>query len=235
MINLIEHLIQNINYYILNNSFLAIIAAFLGGILTASNPCVLAMVPLMIGFIGGYDELKGVKKSFLFSTLFVIGLGITFTIMGLIAAIFGQLLGDVGKYWNYIIFAICLFMSLHLLGIISFDKSGRLAKLTTKVKVKGYIGALILGTIFGIVSTPCAVPILAVILTYIAKGGNTVFGSILLFFYAIGHSILIVIVGTSLGLAQSLISSSKFQFINKILKYIAAVLIFGVGIYFLIN
>lgn len=227
----IESFIQNIGGYISTNPAFAIAAAFLGGLLTASNPCVLAMVPLMLGFVGGYDELKGVKKSLIFSFLFVIGLGITFTVMGIIAASFGKLFGDVGRHWNYIILAICVLMALHLWGFIEF-KSGKLAGLTSKVTHKGWLGAVLLGALFGIVSAPCAVPVLAVILAYMAKGGSMAYGGLLLFAYAVGHSVLIVIAGTSFGAAQALLSSEKLAYANKIFKHVAAVLILGVGIYF---
>lgn len=227
----IESFIQNIGGYISTNPAFAVAAAFLGGLLTASNPCVLAMVPLMLGFVGGYDELKGVKKSLTFSFLFVIGLGVTFTAMGLFAAAFGKLFGDVGRHWNYIILAICILMALHLWGFIEF-KSGKLAGLTSKVTHKGWLGAVLLGALFGIVSAPCAVPVLAVILAYMAKGGSMAYGGILLFAYAVGHSVLIVIAGTSFGAAQALLSSEKLAYANKIFKHVAAVLILGVGVYF---
>jgi len=227
----LEGFIQNMGGYITTNPALAVFAAFLGGVMTASNPCVLAMVPLMLGFVGGYDELKGFKKSMAFSFLFVIGIGITFTAMGIFAAAFGKLFGGVGRHWNYIIFAICLVMALHLWGFIHFG-GGRLGALTSKVTCKGSLGAIVLGMLFGIVSAPCAVPVLALILAYMAKGGSMAYGGILLFAYAVGHSVLIVIAGTSFGAAQGLLASQKLAYANKVLKHIAAVLILAVGIYF---
>jgi len=227
-----EVFMQNMGGYITTNPVLAVLAAFAGGVMTASNPCVLAMVPLMLGFVGGYDELKGFKRSLAFSFLFVFGLGITFTAMGIFAAAFGKLFGGVGRHWNYIIFSLCLVMSLHLLGFIHFN-GGRLGEFASKVTCKGSLGAVVLGMLFGIVSAPCAVPVLALILAYMAKGGNMVYGGTLLFAYAIGHSVLIVIAGTSFGAAQGLLSSQKLAYANKVLKHIAAVLILGVGFYFI--
>jgi cytochrome c-type biogenesis protein len=224
--------IQNLGTYITGNPVIAIAAAFLGGLLTASNPCVLAMIPLMLGFVGGYEDLKGFRKSFFFSLLFVFGLSVTFTGMGLVAALFGKLFGDVGAHWNYIIFAICVVMAIHLFGFIEF-KSERLSSLASKVKYRGAIGALSLGVVFGFVSAPCAAPILAVILTYIAKGGNAAYGGMLLFAYAVGHCALIIVAGTSLGLAGDLLASEKMKKANLIFKKVAGVLIFLVGVYFL--
>jgi cytochrome c biogenesis protein CcdA len=92
-----------------------------------------------------------------------------------------------------------------------------------------------MGILFGIVSTPCAVPILAVILVLIASKGNIIYGFGLLFSYALGHCTLILVAGTSMGAAKSLLESKKLQRANFWLKKIAAVLIILVGVYFLIG
>ena len=86
---MLENLSVNINQILQTNHWLAPLAAFLGGLLTASNPCVLVMVPLMIAFITANEQTVGVKRSLIFSGLFVLGLSITFTILGIIAALGG--------------------------------------------------------------------------------------------------------------------------------------------------
>jgi cytochrome c-type biogenesis protein len=190
------------------------------------------MIPLMIGFIGGTKELTGFKKSLLFSLLFVIGLSITFSIMGLIAATTGRLLGDVGNFWRYIVVAVCFLMGIHLLEIFKIP----IPRINVgNPKVTGLIGALLMGMLFGVVSTPCAVPILTVILVVIAAKGSIVYGLGLLFFYALGHCALIVIAGTSIGAAKGLLESKHFQRANFYLRRVAAVLIILVGFYFLIT
>jgi len=224
-------LMENAEQIIQTNPWLAFGVVFVGGLLTASNPCVLAMIPLMIGFVGGTKEVVGIKKSFLFSLLFVVGLSITFGIMGVIAATTGTLLGDVGNFWKYIVVAVCLLMGIHLLGIIKIPITSIRMK---NVKFGGMIGAFLMGALFGIVSTPCAVPILAVILVLIASKGNMVYGLGLLFFYALGHCVLIIIAGTSIGAAKGLLESKHFRTANAILRKVAAVLIIAVGVYFLL-
>lgn len=190
------------------------------------------MIPLMIGFVGGTKELTGIKKSLLFSLLFVMGLSITFSIMGLIAATTGRLLGDVGNFWRYIVVAVCFLMGIHLLEIFKIS----IPRINVgNPKITGFIGALLMGMLFGVVSTPCAVPILAVILVLIASKGSIVYGLGLLFFYALGHCVLIVIAGTSIGLAKGLLESKRFQKFNFYLRKVAAVLIILVGIYFLFS
>ncbi len=214
------------------NPWLAFLAVFVGGLLTASNPCVLAMIPLMIGFVGGNRDVVGLKRAIIFSGVFVVGLSLMFTLLGLIAATTGRLLGDVGVFWKYIVAAVCLIMGIHMLEIIKIP----IPSLNIgSPKLRGYAGVFIMGMLFGIVSTPCAVPILAVILVLIAGGGNLVYGAGLLFCYALGHCALILIVGISIGAAKKLIESKSFQRWNFWFRRTAAVLIILVGIYFLIR
>lgn len=224
-------LMENAEQIIQTNPWLAFLVVFVGGLLTASNPCVLAMIPLMIGFVGGTKEIVGFRKSFIFSLFFVIGLSITFGIMGVIAATTGSLLGDVGSFWRYIVVAVCFIMGIHLLEILRIPIPSLQIK---HKKLTGIVGALIMGVLFGVVSTPCAVPILAVILVLIAAKGNMVYGLGLLFSYALGHCVLIVVAGTSIGAAKNLLESKHFQRANFYLRKVAAVLIILVGFYFLL-
>ena len=207
------------------------IAVFVGGVTTASNPCVLAMIPLLMSMVAGYTEASNVKKSLIFSLLFVLGLSITFTTLGLISALMGRMLGDVGAFWKYVVVGVCFLMGVHLLGLfkLNFNVPG-----LTKVKRGGSIGAFLLGLLFGVVSTPCAVPILAVLLAFVANKGNLVYGGLLLLIYALGHSALILIAGTSMGAAKKLIESKGLRKANLVLQKAAGLVIIGIGIYLLI-
>ena len=228
---MLENILGNLNQIIQTNHWLAPLAAFLGGILTASNPCVLVMIPLMIGFTAGNEENRGIVSSLAFSGVFVIGLSITFTLLGIIAALGGRLLGDVGGYWKYIVALVALVMGVHLLGFFKFSFS---MPIKTKFLKKGMLGSLLLGMLFGVVSTPCAVPILVLLLTYIAaKGSSLFYGGILLLFYALGHCALILVAGVSMGAAKVLIESKGSRKVSSILRKIGGVLIILVGLYFL--
>ena len=229
---MIASLMQNAEKIIQTNPWLAFLIVFLGGLLTASNPCVLAMIPLMIGFVGGTKEITGFKRALFFSLFFVIGLSIAFSILGLIAATTGRLLGDVGSIWRYLVVAVCFLMGIHLLEVFKIPIP---AFHIGNPRLTGLIGALLMGMLFGVVSTPCAVPILAVILVLIASKGSVVYGLGLLFFYALGHCLLIIIAGTSVGSAKRLLESKNLQRVNFYLRKVAAVLIVLVGVFFLIN
>lgn len=213
-----------------HNPWLAVVAVFLGGVMTASNPCVLAMIPLMIGLVAGRKATASLKKTFFFSLFFVLGLAMTFTGLGLISALMGRMFGDIGRFWKYAVAAVCLVMGAHLLGVFKFNFS--VPKSFGKIR-EGGLGAFLLGLLFGVVSTPCAVPVLAVLLAFVANKGNIFYGGFLLFIYALGHSLLILIAGTSMGAAKRLIESKGLNKANWILQKAAGIIIVLIGIYFL--
>jgi cytochrome c biogenesis protein CcdA len=228
---MLNHLVQNADAYIHTNPWLAMVAVFVGGILTASNPCVLAMIPLMMSFVAGRKEEKqGVLRAFLLSLVFILGLAITFTALGMIAALTGKLYGEVSNIWKWIVTMVCLVMGLHLLGVLSFTIP---MPFKFQPKTRGLPGAFVLGLLFGLVSAPCAAPILVVLLTYLAGSGASVsYGGMLLLIYALGHSVLILLAGTSMGAARALIESKKMNRTMDILRRTAGALIILVGVYF---
>ncbi len=222
-------LFGDVSLLLQHNPWLAPVAVFLGGIATASNPCVLAMIPLVIGMVAGTDPTPRLRTTFTFSLFFILGLSITFTILGLISALMGRMFGDVGAFWKYVVAAVCLVMGLQLLGVLKLEF--RLPQVFN-VRKEGRAGAFLLGLLLGIVSTPCAVPILAVLLTYVAQKGNVLYGGFLLFVYALGHSALVLVAGTSMGAAKRLIESRGMRRVNVVLQKVAGVVIILVGAYF---
>ena len=229
----LDAFLGNAQTYIQTNPWLAFAAVFVGGALTASSPCVLAMIPLVIGFVGGYDGISGWKRSFGFSLVFVFGLAVSFTAMGVIAVSLGRLFGDVGEFWPWVIAAVCLAMAAHLWDLWTFSVPEGLARY--RPRHAGVIGAFTLGLLFGLVSAPCAAPILVVVLTYIASQGNLPYGLALLWTYAVGHCLLIVAAGTSMGVAKQLIRSRGLGRANRVLKRVAGALIAGVGVAILVS
>jgi cytochrome c biogenesis protein CcdA len=141
----------------------------------------------------------------------------------------GQFLGFMGK-WLYIGLAvIAILMGLQLMGIISiplpFQK-------TRQVNTKGLVGAFLLGLLTGTVSSPCATPVLAVILAYVSTQVDMVYGGSLLFVYALGICALIFIAGLSVGLTENIISSSGAKNFSLYAKKFSGALLVTVGVYF---
>jgi len=223
-----EAIFNNIQQIIQNQHGLAFVAVFIGGLVSAASPCVLAAIPLIIGYVGGYSE-GNKKKAALYSLVFILGLSITFTLLGAAASFMGQLFGFLGR-WLYIgLTAIAVLMGLQLMGLVNvslpFQK-------TRSVRTKGLWGALFLGLLTGTVSSPCATPVLAVILAYVSTQGDMVYGGSLLFVYALGHCALIFIAGLSMGLTESIISSQGIKNFSLYSKRVSGAILVVVGIYY---
>jgi len=225
----VETLLSNIGDIIQNQAWLAFPACFLGGIISSASPCVLAMIPLVIGFVGGYAEGSR-KKAVQYSIVFTIGLTITFTVLGIIAGAMGRLFGDVGSFWNYVLPPVAILLGLQLLGVFKFNIGISQRFLP---KRKALLGAFLMGLFFGIVASPCATPVLAVILTFAATQQEIAYSGGLLLAYALGHWVLVVGAGISTGFAQRVIQSKGISNFSNYSKKVSGVLLIGVGIYLL--
>lgn len=222
-----EALLGNMQTIIQDQRGFAFIAVFIGGLISAASPCVLAAIPLIIGYVGGYSE-GDKKKATLYSLVFVLGLSLTFTLLGAAMSAMGALLGFMGQ-WLYIGFAIiAVLMGLHLMGVLSIHLPLQKTKV---VKSKGLWGAFLLGLLTGTVSSPCATPVLAVILAYVSTQGDILYGGSLLFVYAVGHCALIFIAGLSIGITESLVSSKGIKDFSLYSKRFSGALLVTVGIY----
>jgi len=222
-----HHLLENIQSIIQNNHSLAFLAVFTGGLISAASPCVLAAIPLIIGYVGGYSE-GDKKKAAIYSFVFILGLSITFTVLGAAASVMGQFLSFAGQ-WLYIGLAvIAVAMGLQLMGVVSiplpFQK-------TRQVKSRGLWGAFLLGLLTGTVSSPCATPVLAVILAYVSTQGDIMYGGSLLFAYAVGHCSLIFIAGLSVGLTESIVSSKGIKNFSLYSRRFSGAVLVAAGLY----
>ncbi len=223
METLLNHLSQSLS----ENPLLAYLGVFIGGIISSSSPCVLATIPLVIGYVGGYSEGDR-RKAMLYSLTFILGLSITFTILGAIASFIGGLFGVTGRTWYFVVGGIAIAIGLQLIGLYEWNLPvpGHL-----QPKQKGILGAFVLGLIFGIVSSPCATPVLVLILTFVASKGKVVYGTSLLFVYAIGHCALIFLAGIAAGFAESFIKSKGISNITSYGKKIGGSIVALVGLY----
>jgi cytochrome c biogenesis protein CcdA len=209
------------------NPFLAYFGVFIGGILSSSSPCVLATIPLVIGYVGGYSEGDR-RKAFLYSLTFILGLSITFTILGAIASLVGGLFGVISRSWYFIVGGIAVIIGLHLIGLFNWSLP---VPVHLQPKQKGILGAFLLGIFFGIVSSPCATPVLALILTFVASKGEVAYGTSLLFVYALGHCALIFLAGTATGFVENFVKSKGISNVTTWGKRIGGSIVVFAGIY----
>ncbi len=106
-----ETLLNHLSQSVTENPLLAYLGVFVGGILSSSSPCVLATIPLVIGYVGGYSEGDR-RRALLFSLTFILGLSLTFTVLGAIASLIGGLFGMISRTWYFIVGGIAVAVGL---------------------------------------------------------------------------------------------------------------------------
>jgi cytochrome c-type biogenesis protein len=211
------------------NIFIALFMSFVAGLISSFSPCLLSTVPLVIGYVGT-NAKKDKNLAFRYSLVFSIGLIFTFVSLGIISAVLGQFFSGAGKWWYLVLGLIMVFVGLQAIGVIKTKESN-----ACKVprKNRGLLGAFFLGILGGALSSPCATPMLAAILAFVATNGNITLGIVMLLLYSIGHCVLIVVAGSSVGVIESLQNSPKYFKIGSVVKIIFGILVILIGLYLL--
>lgn len=224
---MINQWLDTLSMLISDNMWLAPLMAMAAGILTSMTPCALSSVPLIIGYVGGTGS-KDTKRAFRLSAAFAVGMAITFTVLGTIASFAGKLMGTTNRVWYIGLGVLMVLMALQTWGIFQIIPSTCFVVKNTR---KGYVGALFAGILGGIFSSPCATPVLIVLLGIVAGRGNVAWGILLLLLYSIGHSVLVLVAGTSFGFVQKIKSNDQYGRFSKILNFIMGAVILLIAFY----
>jgi cytochrome c biogenesis protein CcdA len=201
-----------------------LLLVFLGGVVSSASPCVLAAVPLVVATVGGAATSRG--RAVALSLAFVIGLALCFTALGAIAALTGSLIGDVGWAWKALLAAVLIVMGLHLTGVFTLplpQLDGR------RFRGTGLAGAFGLGALTGTLSSPCATPILVVVLSLVAFERKVLWGTTLLAAYSLGHVVLLLAAGAVSGFAAAYLAGRTAVWAKRVHQAFGLVLL-GVGV-----
>ena len=207
-------------------SLMTFVIIFVGGLITSLSPCTFTMIPIVIGYIGGFSQ-PSKSKGFLLSLLFVLGLATTFSILGVVASLLGTIFGQIGTFFYLIMAVAAITMGLNLLEILHFKLPGLKTLPFTK---GGYLGAYLMGLFFGLVASPCATPVLAVVMTYVATQADLAYGATLLFVYGLGHGVPLLLVGSFTAAIKEF---SKVQRWTQYITFISGGILILLGLYFL--
>ncbi len=184
--------------------------AFFGGMLMSFTPCVYPLIPISAGYIG-LNAANSKFKSFILSLVYVTGIAVTYSILGLIASLTGQIFGKISSQpITYLISGlVIIFFGLSMLDVfnIALPNAVRLSK----HKRGDYLSTFLLGLISGLVVGSCLTPALAAILAYIAAKKNIVYGMTLLFSFAYGMGLILILVGTFSGTLLRLPKSGRWM------------------------
>lgn len=207
---------------------------FLGGVLVSVTPCVYPMIPITLSTIGARNAGSGFWVGFSRSFVFVAGIVVVYTALGLTAALTGGSISRwLGLWWVWATMsALFAAMGLAMMGFFTLELPPALAgKLQGKVAGKqGYVGAFLLGLVTGIIASPCGSPVLASVLLLAATKGQAMVGGFLLMAYALGIGLLFLVLGTFPALLTKLPKSGGWM--EDVKKLLGAVLI-GISLYYL--
>ena len=222
-----------INSWMSQGLLLGGFGCFLWGMVSVLfSPCHLASIPLIIGYVGGQNQLVEGRKATLYSVFFTSGLFITIAIIGILCSLLGRMLGDVGPYWTIVVGLLLIWVSLDMLGIAKCSLPGGLM---SRLAIKGLSGAFLLGLAYGVLSGSCTFGFIAPILALIAIQAKLFTGMIFILLFAIGHCIPIVVAGSSTAIVKRLLANSSWQQGGRIFRRSAGALIALLGIYFVIQ
>ncbi|MGY6530093.1 MAG: cytochrome c biogenesis protein CcdA [Cyanobacterium sp.] len=198
----------------------------LTGLLTSLTPCMLSMLPLTIAYIGGYES-KGKLSSFFQSIYFAFGLATTLAILGVGAAAFGKIYGQIGIGLPILVSAIAIIMGLNLLEIIPLKLPNWGNTDWIKDNFPDSLRSYLLGVTFGLVASPCSTPVLITLLAYIANTQNILLGTVFLLSYAIGYVSPLILAGTFTGTLKKLLS---LRIITQWINPLSGAILLGFGV-----
>lgn len=208
--------------------------ALVAGILTSFTPCVYPVIPITVGYIGA-NAAGSKRKGFTLSVSYVMGMAVTYSLLGGTAALTGKIFGQVSTSpISYLIIAnICILFGISMLGVFDLRIPSFLtrAHIGSRPKRGSVLPAFLVGLASGLVVGPCTAPVLAVILTYVATKQNLFYGVSILFTFACGMGFLLIMLGTFTGLIVSMPKAGPW--LNKIKKVFGWIMILA-GEYFLI-
>lgn len=214
----------------------ALSAALLWGVAgIVLSPCHLASIPLVVGFIDRQGVMT-TRRAALLSTLFSAGILVTIALIGLVTALIGRLMGDVGRYGNIAVAVILVMIGLYLLGLIPLPFLDAGAG-QPGFKKRGAFAAFLLGLIFGVALGPCTfaymAPMLGIVFGVAAK--EPVFAVGLILAYAVGHCGVIVLAGTFTETVQHVLNWNERSRGAVLLKKACGVLVVITGLYMLFS
>lgn len=208
---------------------LTLIIVFLGGLALNLTPCVYPLIPITIGYFGGQSEGR-TSKLFLMGLFYVLGMALTYSVVGVVTALSGAVFGTLLQNPMVILFIVLVFilLSLSMFGVYEFKLPDSLVAKAGGAK-SGLLGAFFMGLTMGIVAAPCIGPFVIGLVTYVAAKGDPFYGFLLFFIMAVGLGLPYLVLALFSGKIKSL---PRAGFWMDAVKHIFGFILLGMAIYF---
>ena len=225
-----------------DSPLVAIPLLFLGGVLTSLTPCVYPMIPITAAIVGGQSvgasgatEAQPRARVVGLTFMYVLGLALVYSLLGLFAGLSGTIFGSVSANpWALFTMAnVLIIAALAMLDVIPVRLPTSLtARASTAGGAGRYSGALVMGAVSGLVAAPCSAPVMAAVLTWVTKTHSAVLGFFYLFAFSLGMCTLLVVVGLSSGSLARLPRAGGWM---RWVKRFFAIAMIAVGEWYLIS
>ena len=211
--------------------FLSLLFVFIGGLALNLTPCVYPLIPITVGFFGGQSE-GSTKKLFLMGLFFVIGMALTYSVIGVVTALSGAVFGALLQNPIVIVFIAVIFviLSLSMFGVYEFNLPNSIVAKAGGAK-SGYFGAFFMGLTMGIVAAPCIGPFVLGLVTYVAAKADPYYGFMMFFFLALGLGFPYLILAVFSGKIKKLPRAGEWM---EAVKHIFGFILLGMALYFLL-
>lgn len=209
-------------------SLILLAVSFLGGLLASVSPCSLAMLPIIVGYVGGYSHEKPIRI-FVQMLFFVLGSSLVFATIGIICAITGKVfISFAPVYFILILSSLLMVMGLNILGVLDFNIPVIIKQIPQGTGQSIVLYPILIGAVFALAGTPCSTPILAGIMTFASLSTNILFAIMMLFMFSLGQGLILIIAGV---FTSSLKGFKNFASISEILLKLSGVLLIGSSLY----
>lgn len=211
-------------------TLLSIGVVFIAGVLTSMTPCMLSMLPLTVGYIGGY-EAKSRWQAAVQSSWFVLGLATTLAGLGVMATGIGRIYGQVGLGLPIVVSFVAIIMGLNLLEAFPL-RFPAFARVDLPQKLPHSIRAFLVGLTFGLVASPCSTPVLATLLAWVSSTQDPVVGSGLLLAYTMGYAAPLILAGTFTAAIKRFLELRRW---SGWITPVSGALLLGFGVFSLLS
>ena len=210
---------------------IGLLLVFLGGLALNLTPCVYPLIPITVGYFGGQSE-GSTTKLFFMGILFILGLAVTYSAIGVITSLTGAIFGALlqNPIVILIVVAIMLALSLSMFGVYEFKLPDSLVNKAGGAKA-GLFGAFFMGLTMGIVAAPCIGPFVLGLVTYVATKQDPLFGFLLFFVLAVGLGTPYLFLAVFSGKIKKLPRAGEWM---DAVKHIFGFILVGIALYFLL-
>lgn len=228
---MVEQLAAQFEVHLGHSFLLTYAAAYLAGVLVSFTPCVYPVVPITAAVIGAQGGVSA-GRGLILSLSFVLGLAVTYTAIGMFAALTGRLFGSIqaSPLTQGALGFLFVLMGLAMLEVFHLSLERLVPRPREGSGRKGIVGSFAIGLTSGFLLGPCTAPVLAVILGVVAARQSVFFGGSLLFVFSFGVGTLLILVGTFTGILAGLPKSGAWM---TGVKKISGVVLLAAGAYFL--